>query len=224
MPKAAGAGGANGAAGETEERAFSGWGRTSPSRAAVIAPGQEADVFGTVLRAAEVRNGARRRGVIARGLGRSYGDAAQCAGGVVVDTKNWAGSAPIDPDTGVVEVGAGVSLARAAPGRPPIGLVHPGDPRDAPGDDRRRDRRRHPRQEPPPRRQLLPARVARLTLATPTGIHEVGPDDDPELFWATAGGMGLTGIVTAARSSDAPVETVVDAGRHRAPRRPRRAS
>src|SRR5438132_1016282 len=30
--------------------------------------------------------------------------------------------------------------------------------------------------------------VERITLRTPKGVHEIGPDDDPELFWTTAGG------------------------------------
>ena len=49
--------------------------------------------------------------------------------------------------------------------------------------------------------------VTNLTLATPTGIHVVGPDNDPELFWATAGGMGLTGVVTKATLQLVAVES-----------------
>ena len=38
--------------------------------------------------------------------------------------------------------------------------------------------------------------VRSLRLQLPSGdVVRVGPDDDPELFWATAGGMGLTGTV-----------------------------
>ena len=50
--------------------------------------------------------------------------------------------------------------------------------------------------------------VTRLTLATPgSGLLTVGPDEQPDVFWATAGGMGLTGVVTEATMRLQPVET-----------------
>ncbi len=43
------------------------------------------------------------------------------------------------------------------------------------------------------------AHVRELSLLLPSGeLRTVTPGGDPELFWATAGGMGLTGLVTRA--------------------------
>ncbi len=49
--------------------------------------------------------------------------------------------------------------------------------------------------------------VLAMTLVTPTGTVTVSASSDPDLFWATAGGMGLTGIVTSATLQMIPVET-----------------
>ncbi len=176
----------------TEERLLSGWGRTAPSRADVVAPEDEATVAGAL-------SGPRSRGVIARGLGRSYGDAAQCAGGLVVDTRHLDSIGPIDPETGEVEVvpgsastgscGSGWARAGSSPS--------PGHPA---GVDRRGDRGRRAREEPPCRRQLLQPRGVDHPQSHRRAWSRRGPNSTRDLFWATAGGMGLTGVVTRARS------------------------
>ncbi len=52
------------------------------------------------------------------------------------------------------------------------------------------------------------AHVPSFDLLTADGqVHQVTPGSDPELFWATAGGMGLTGIILRATVAMKKVET-----------------
>ncbi len=49
--------------------------------------------------------------------------------------------------------------------------------------------------------------VLEMTLVTPTGTVTLSASSDPALFWATAGGMGLTGVITTATLQMIPIET-----------------
>ncbi len=49
--------------------------------------------------------------------------------------------------------------------------------------------------------------VESFRLATPTGTVDVSPESDFDLFWATAGGLGLTGVVLEATFRCPPIES-----------------
>src|SRR5271169_6724455 len=99
-------------------RTFAGWGRTAATAADVL-PLAEAE---GALRSAGPR------GVLARGLGRSYGDAAQNAGGTVLDAVADGGAVTVDVDAATARVAAGVSLDTLLRRLVPLGLWVPVTP------------------------------------------------------------------------------------------------
>jgi decaprenylphospho-beta-D-ribofuranose 2-oxidase len=177
---------------------LSGWGRTRPVVAKVVTPATEDDVAAILAEAPGP--------VIARGLGRSYGDAAQVAGGTVVDGRGLGAVGPIDPATGLVTVGAGASVDAILRAAVPEGwfvAVSPGTRQvtvggaiaaDVHGKNHHQD-------------GAFCEHVTALRLVAPTGARTVSPDAEPDVFWATAGGMGLTGIVTEATLQLLAIET-----------------
>src|SRR4051812_30491206 len=83
---------------------LTGWGRTAPSAAALV--DVDADTVASTLKS----DVTVERGALVRGLGRSYGDAAQNAGGLVLRLSGLAADAVIAEARHEVTVGAGVSI------------------------------------------------------------------------------------------------------------------
>jgi FAD/FMN-containing dehydrogenase len=170
---------------------------------------EECDVYRPERAAdlAAVISGAPQAGVLARGLGRSYGDAALNRGGAVVLQERLNRLLAFDADTGVLECEAGVSLAEILEIFLPRGYFFPVTPgtkfitiggaiaADVHGKNHHRD-------------GSMSAFVLDFRLLTATGdIVRCSQEENPDLFWATMGGMGLTGIVLDARIRLRRVET-----------------
>ena len=169
---------------------LTGWGRISPSSAELASPATAAD-------AARTLRGATR-GVIARGLGRSYNNAAQCGGGVVISTARLNRILALDAATGVVTCEAGVSLEQLMVAGLPAGWfvpVSPGTRQVTVGGAIAADvhgKNHHVAGS-------FARHVRSFDLLPPDGEpRTVTPAGDPALFWATAGGMGLTGLIVRA--------------------------
>src|ERR1700691_1367698 len=84
---------------------LTGWGRIAPSTAELAAPVSDAEAAGLLRQAA--KDGAA---AIPRGLGRSYNNAAQSGGGLVLSTARLNRIIELDAATGVAVCEAGVSL------------------------------------------------------------------------------------------------------------------
>ena len=176
-----------------------GWGQTNPTVADELCV-EPAGVAAAVKEAGE-------RGVLARGLGRSYGDAAQNGGGLVLRLASQAGDIVLNPTTGTVTVGAGVSIDELLRAIVPRGFFMPVTPgtrfvtiggaiaSDIHGKNHHVD-------------GSIGNHIESITMVLADGSTTViGPRHNPSLFWATVGGMGLTGVMLDATIRLFPVET-----------------
>jgi decaprenylphospho-beta-D-ribofuranose 2-oxidase len=147
------------------------------------------------------------RGALARGLGRAYGDAAQNAGGRVLDMTALAGVRAFDSSTGRITVDAGVSIAAVVGLTLPHGwfpAVVPGTrwvtvggalAADVHGKNHHVD-------------GGFADHVLAFDLVTPDGERrQVTRTGDPGAWDATVGGMGLSGVVTAVTLQLIPVRS-----------------
>lgn len=188
-----------------------GWGRLAGMRAAVRRPEAGAEIA-HLLRDGDASS------VTPRGLGRSYGDAAYDERGVVVESTALDRFIAFDPHSGLLECEAGVSFADILRVFLPQGWILPTTPgtqfvtvggaiaADVHGKNHHRV-------------GSFGEHVRQFTLMLASGAT-VGcsRQENTELFYATLGGMGLTGFILDAVVQMRPVETayvVVDYRRSR---------
>lgn len=143
-------------------------------------------------------------GAIARGMGRSYGDAAQLSGGLVIDTTSLR-AVELDRERGVVIVQAGMTIGELLDAVVPHGWVVPVVPgtqhvtvggaiaSDIHGKNHGTT-------------GTFGSHVRALGLLRADGeLAELTPGAGDGLFEATLGGMGLTGVILWARLALRPV-------------------
>ena len=188
----------------TTAQRLTGWGRTAPTVAQVLSTPDPEVMAKAVAHAAD----GGTRGVIARGLGRSYGDNAQNGGGLVIDMTGLNRIHSINSDDGLVDVDAGVNLDQLMRAALPLGLwvpVLPGTRQVTVGGAIACDihgKNHHSAGS-------FGDHIRSIELLTADGdVRQLTPDGpESELFWATVGGNGLTGIILRATIQMTPTET-----------------
>lgn len=183
-----------------QREVLTGWGRNPQTAAHVTRPTSPDEL-------AMAAKAAGPRGAIARGLGRSYGDQAMNAGGLVVDATRVSGLLELDHRAGTARVLAGTSLKELLHAIVPQGWfvqVTPGTSNVTVGGAIANDvhgKGHHAT-------GTFGAHVHSMVLAQPDGTRRVlTPTETPREFWATCGGMGLTGTVVEATIGLRPIET-----------------
>ena len=177
---------------------LSGWGKYPRIDSEVLYPLDPKDVLRRICDTAHSP-------LIARGLGRSYGDSALA--GRVVSTRYLNHLLSFDESTGVLSCAAGVSFADILSVFLPRGWFPPVTPgtkfvtvggaiaSDIHGKNHHRD-------------GSFTDHVRRLSIATVSdGIVACSPEQRPELFRATCAGMGLTGVILDATFGLKPVKS-----------------
>ena len=174
---------------------MSGWGRY---------PRIEAEVV-HARRIADIRSAIAEGPLIARGLGRSYGDSS--LGRRMLDMTALDGFIHFDSDAGQLTVEAGVPLSAILTVSVPRGWFLPVTPGTQfvtvggaiASDVHGKNHHQH---------GSFSDHITSFALLIATGeILEVSPDSHPDLFRATCGGMGLTGVILTATLTMLRVES-----------------
>ena len=174
------------------ERPLSGWGRYPVETCRLFRPEKRSGI-------ARIFQSGGEPSYIARGLGRSYGDAALNGAGGVVSLTRINRFLSFDPDTGILECEGGVSLEEILRYFLPLGFFPPVTPgtkfvtvggaiaADVHGKNHHRV-------------GTISTFLLGARLLKPSGeAVDCSREANPDLFWATVGGMGLTGVILSAR-------------------------
>ncbi len=188
----------------TLKASLSGWGRHPVQPCELERPERYADLRPGVA------------SLIARGQGRSYGDAALNENGRVLLTGRVNRLLEFDAENGVLRAEAGVTLAEILEVIAPRGWFLPVTPgtkfvslggcvaADVHGKNHHHD-------------GSFGNHVLSIELILADGGRVLcSPSENPELFWATVGGMGLTGIIGEVAVKLAPIQSDYVMVRHHA--------
>ncbi len=185
------------------DKVVSGWGLTNKVSIKIYRPENN-------LQIQDLISNIESRSLITRGLGRSYGDAAQLKDSFALDLKAFK-EINLDIASQTVTVGAGVSFAELLKEIIPAGFFLPVSPGtknvtvggaiacDVHGKNHHID-------------GSFGNHVKEIEIIDGNSIlHKLNSDSNDSLknkfFWATIGGMGLTGVVVKAKFSLIPISS-----------------
>lgn len=187
---------------------LSGWGNWRPQACHVARPQSPDELAGCLDSAAQPS-------WISRGLGRSYGDAAVNGDGGVLLHDHHQRILAFSPDDRTIECEAGVSLGEILCTALPHGLFLPVTPgtkfvtlggaiaADVHGKNHHRDG------------NLSNFLIDFELMLADGGRVVCSRQQNAELFWATLGGMGLTGVILSGRLELLPIESAYVATEYR---------
>jgi len=181
-----------------------GWGRTKPVDVKLSIPKNIEEIK-------KIFHKSDKRSIIARGLGRSYGDSAQLKNGTILKLKKFK-NINLNQEKSEITVGAGVSFDEILRYIIPLGFFLPVVPgtkfitvggaiaSDVHGKNHHKDG------------SFGNFLKKIVILDSSSEISEIGPDypycqEKKKMFWATVGGLGLTGIILEATFSLKKIST-----------------